>query len=115
MPYNRLTEFYQIYFSNQDTRIIKGSYIGDQEKIRKLSAFFFWGAWVCSAERPGKSYSYTHNWPYDPRAGNLPETPVIFWTIIGSLGLVIGFGVVLFYHGRLEKLMTAHSLITQPH
>ena len=102
---NRLTEFYRVYFSNQGTqKSLKQSYIGDQEKIRKLSAFFFWGSWVCSSERPGKSYSYTHNWPYDPQAGNIPETPVIFWTIIGSLGLVIGLGTVLFYHGRLEKL-----------
>ena len=83
---------------------LKASYIGDQEKIRKLTAFFFWGSWVCSSERPGKSYSYTHNWPFDPQAGNIPETPVVFWTIIGSLGLVIGLGIVLFYHGRLEKL-----------
>ena len=102
---NRLTEFYRVYFSNQGTQqSLKESYIGDQEKIRKLSAFFFWGSWVCSAERPGKGYSYTHNWPYDPQAGNIPETPVVFWTIIGSLGLVIGLGIVLFYHGRLEKL-----------
>jgi nitric oxide reductase subunit B len=102
--FTRLVEFYQNYFSGSGQQSLKAGYVGDETEIRKLSAFFYWGAWVCSAQRPGKSYSYTHNWPYDPGAGNLPETPVIFWTIIGSLGLVIGLGVVLFYHGRLEKL-----------
>lgn len=100
----KLADFYKGYFSASGQRSLKPGYVGDGNEIKKLSAFFFWGAWVCSAERPGKSYSYTHNWPYDPDAGNLAGTPVIFWTIIGSLGLVIGLGVVLFYHGRLEKL-----------
>jgi nitric oxide reductase subunit B len=102
--YNRLVEFYTVYFQSQGQSSLKAGYLADKKEIKQLSSFFFWGAWVCSTERPGKKYSYTHNWPYDPGAGNTPETPVIFWTIIGSLGLVIGLGIVLFYHGRLEKL-----------
>ncbi len=101
----RLVEFYTAYFTTSSFQhSLKSTYIRDKEDIRKLAAFFHWGAWVCSTERPGKTYSYTHNWPFDPKAGNTPGMPVIFWTIIGSLGLVIGLGIVLFYHGRLEKL-----------
>jgi nitric oxide reductase subunit B len=74
------------------------------EELKALSAFFYWGAWVCGVERPGKNYSYTHNWPYDPSAGNQPSAAVIFWSIIGSLGLILGLGLVLYYHGRMEKL-----------
>lgn len=73
-------------------------------EIKALSAFFYWGAWVCGTERPGKNYSYTHNWPYDPSAGNQPSAAVILWSIIGSLGLILGLGLVLYYHGRMEKL-----------
>jgi nitric oxide reductase subunit B len=73
-------------------------------EIRELTAFFFWGAWVCGVERPGKTYSYTHNWPYDPNAGNTPSPAIILWSIIGSLGLIFGLGIVLYYHGRLENL-----------
>ncbi len=80
------------------------NYIKDDSEIRQLSAFFYWGSWVCGVERPGKAYSYTHNWPYDPDAGNTPSPAVIIWTIIGSLGLILGLGIVLYYHGRLEKL-----------
>jgi nitric oxide reductase subunit B len=103
--YRRMTGFYQQYFNGTSSqKSLKPEYIGDQDSIEKLTAFFIWGAWVCSAERPGESYSYTHNWPYDRSVGNVPETPVVIWTIIGSLGLLVGLGIVLFYHGRLEKL-----------
>ncbi len=101
----KLPAFYEEYFTGSTgQKSLKNGYIGDAPTIEKLTAFFFWGAWVCSTERPGETYSYTHNWPFDPDAGNEAELPVIFWTIIGSLGLVIGLGIVLFYHGRLEKL-----------
>ena len=102
--YSQLVKYYEDYFLKSGQVSLNEKYIGTPEDIKKLTAFFYWGAWVCSTERPGKTYSYTHNWPYDPDAGNRPETPVIFWTIIGSLGLVLGLGIVLFYHGRLEKL-----------
>lgn len=98
---SQLVVYYEEYFKKSTS--LPAAYVAPED-VRTLTAFFFWGAWVCSTERPGKTYSYTHNWPYDKEAGNLPETPVIFWTIIGSLGLVIGLGIVLFYHGRLEKL-----------
>jgi nitric oxide reductase subunit B len=81
-----------------------GGYITSHEEIASLTAFFFWGAWVCGVERPGTNYSYTHNWPYDPQAGNVPSAAIILWSIVGSLGLVFGLGVVLYYHGKLEKL-----------
>ncbi|HEY5326345.1 MAG TPA: cbb3-type cytochrome c oxidase subunit I [Mucilaginibacter sp.] len=79
-------------------------YITSKEELKSLTAFFFWGSWVCSAERPGEPYSYTNNWPYDRQAGNTPTPAVILWSIIGSLALIIGLGLVLYYHGKLEKL-----------
>ncbi|MBE2229924.1 MAG: cbb3-type cytochrome c oxidase subunit I [Chitinophagaceae bacterium] len=79
-------------------------YIQNREEIKSLTAFFFWGAWVCGVQRPGETYSYTHNWPFDPEAGNTPSAAIILWSILGSLGLVFGLGIVLYYHGRLEKL-----------
>jgi nitric oxide reductase subunit B len=79
-------------------------YIKDREELKSLSAFFFWGSWVCSTQRPGKNYSYTHNWPHDPAAGNSPSPAIILWSILGSLGLIFGLGLVLYYHGKLEQL-----------
>lgn len=102
----KLVTYYQNFFTNaaEPHGFKPVNYISDTAEIRVLSAFFFWGAWVCGVERPGKTYSYTHNWPFDPAAGNQPSGAVTFWTIIGSLGLLLGLGLVLYYHGRMEKL-----------
>lgn len=79
-------------------------YISDSAEIKSLTAFFFWGSWVCGVERPGESYSYTHNWPFDKDAGNTPSAAIILWSIMGTLGLILGLGLVLYYHGKLEKI-----------
>ena len=101
----QLTLFYLDIFKGNGKESFKpANYIKTDLEIRQLSAFFFWGSWVCGVERPGKEYSYTHNWPYDPIAGNTPSPAVIIWTIIGSLGLMLGLGIVLYYHGKLDKL-----------
>ena len=101
----QLTIFYLDVFKGTGANSFKPeNYIKDDAEIRQLAAFFYWGSWVCGVERPGKEYSYTHNWPFDPMAGNTPSPAVIIWTIVGSLGLMLGLGIVLYYHGRLEKL-----------
>ena len=101
----QLTVYYLDIFKGTGNQSFKpANYIKTDLEIKQLSAFFFWGSWVCGVERPGKEYSYTHNWPYDTTAGNTPSPAVIIWSIIGSLGLMLGLGIVLYYHGRLEKL-----------
>ena len=78
-------------------------YLTDATELRQLAAFFFWGAWVCSAERPGSTVSYTHNWPYDPEAGNVPGTSVLLWSVLGGATLIFGLGVVLWLYGRMGR------------
>jgi len=80
------------------------NYISNQDELRNLASFFFWGAWVCAVERPGESYSYTHNWPYDPEAGNTPTSEVILWSVLGMLGFVLGCGIVLYFIGQYNQL-----------
>lgn len=80
------------------------NYIQNREEIRHLSSFFFWGAWVCVTERPGEIFSYTHNWPYDPAAGNTPTTPVMLWSVIGLLFFVLACGFVLYFIGQYNQL-----------
>lgn len=79
-------------------------YITDETELRDLAAFFFWGAWVCGVERPGKTYTYTHNWPYDELAGNRPSPQVMLWSVIALLGLVAALGAVLFLYGRYASI-----------
>ncbi len=105
----KLVTYYETKFSGDGASgsFRPAGYLKNKDEIRSLTSFFFWGAWVCGAQRPGKNYSYTHNWPYDPEAGNTPSAAIILWSIIGSLGLVFGLGIVLYYHGKLEKLNDA--------
>jgi nitric oxide reductase subunit B len=82
---NELKKYYLNKFTNPATEgaFKPSGYLTNESEINSFTAFAFWGAWVCGVERPGKNYSYTHNWPYDPAAGNLPSAAVIFWSMIG--------------------------------
>ncbi len=72
------------------------------ENLRAVSSFFYWGGWVSVAQRPGKDYSYTHNWPYDPDAGNYATTDTFIWTFISIFALWIGISVVLYVYGQMK-------------
>ncbi|HSB92234.1 MAG TPA: cbb3-type cytochrome c oxidase subunit I [Flavitalea sp.] len=102
----KLVAYYQQKFTDSSVpgAFTPSHYITDKAELRSLASFFFWGAWVCGVERPGEKYSYTHNWPFDPAAGNTPSSAIILWSIIGALALIIGLGLVLYYHGKLETL-----------
>lgn len=90
--------------ANTENAFPPPGYISDRQEVSDLSDFFFWGAWVCSVERPGVDFSYTHNWPYDPLAGNNPTSPVILWSVLGLLAFVLACGVVLYFIGQYNQL-----------
>ena len=104
--FGKLTTYYtDLYIDkNQGDHFPPVGYISDRAEVTNLSAFFFWGAWVCVTDRPGSNYSYTHNWPYDPGSGNTPTSPVILWSVLGLLGFVLACGIVLYYIGQYNQL-----------
>lgn len=69
-----------------------------------LTAFFAWAAWACVANRPGKDYSYTNNFPYDPDAGNRPSASTYLWSAMSLVTLLAGLGLILFFFGKFEFL-----------
>lgn len=79
-------------------------YITDPEDIRALTAYFFWGGWVSAADRPGETFSYTHNWPYDPDAGNVPTLATWLWSFASILVLFVGIMAVLYVYGQLKAM-----------
>lgn len=72
--------------------------------IEALTAFFFWGAWVSGANRPGETYSYTHNWPFDPEAANTPTAATLIWSVMSILGLFSAIMLVLYVYGQMKDL-----------
>jgi nitric oxide reductase subunit B len=78
--------------------------IQDPKELRQLTAFFAWAAWASAANRPGKPYSYTNNFPYDPLAGNLPSWHAYLWSALSLITLLAGTAIVLFSFGKFNFL-----------
>lgn len=78
--------------------------ITDPDEIHDLTAFFAWTAWVASARRPGKDYSYTNNWPPEPLVGNHPTAAVVLWSMLSLGALLGGLGLLFACYGRYDFL-----------
>ena len=80
------------------------SLIGNPEELRQLTAFFAWTAWASAANRPGRSHTYTNNFPYDPLAGNTPGRDAFLWSALSLITLLAGTALVLFAFGKFDYL-----------
>ncbi len=83
---------------------LPAKYITDPEELRQLTAFFAWTAWASVANRPGKPYSYTNNFPYDPVSGNTPTSDAVLWSALSLITLLAGTAGVLFAFGKFDFL-----------
>jgi nitric oxide reductase subunit B len=93
------------YFARTVTsRGLPAGYLTDPAELRPLTAFFAWTAWASVANRPGASYSYTNNFPYDPAAGNTPTAGAYLWSALSLVALLAGTAAVLFAFGRFDYL-----------
>ncbi len=100
-----LNEHYTSMFTDADyyEAFDPAGYISDPDDIAKLTAFFFWGGWVAAANRPGESYSYTHNWPGDKDAGNFPTSATFMWSVFSIFALILGVCIVLYVYGQMKE------------
>ena len=74
--------------------------ITDRADLAELTAFFAWTAWAGAAERPGHNYSYTNNWPPEPRVDNRPTADVVVWSVLSLIALLGGIGLLFAAFGR---------------
>ena len=88
--------------SARQRRVVEGR-VADPNELRKLTAFFTWAAWGSVAQRPGRTHSYTNNFPYDPLAGT-PHRGALLWTAISFIFLLGGIAVVLLAFGKFDYL-----------
>jgi nitric oxide reductase subunit B len=77
--------------------------ITDPQEIKELTAFFSWTAWASAAERPGHSYSYTNNWPPEPRVDNTPTADIVVWSGLSLTALLVGLGALFALYGRWSR------------
>jgi nitric oxide reductase subunit B len=100
-----MVEHYQGFFQSAVSRGgAQANWIVDRQDVRSLTAFFGWTAWTATANRPGKNYSYTNNWPPEPLAGNFVTADAVTWSVISIIGLLGGTGLVFFLFGRYDWL-----------
>ena len=78
--------------------------VRDAEELRQLTSFFVWAAWASAVRRPGESYTYTNNFPYDPLVGNHPTGATVLWSAVSLIFLLGGIGIVLFAFGKFDYL-----------
>jgi nitric oxide reductase subunit B len=93
------------YFTRKDAAPgLPANYIHNPGELKALTTYFAWAAWATTANRPGKDYSYTNNWPYEPMAGNLPSTEAYVWSALSLITLLSGLGLILFVVGKFDYL-----------
>ncbi|OPY73509.1 MAG: Nitric oxide reductase subunit B [Syntrophorhabdus sp. PtaU1.Bin050] len=103
--YQHQIDKWKRYFSEPlSNRGLSNGLIRDPKEIEQLTAFFAWTAWASVANRPGKLYSYTNNFPYDPIAGNTPSRDAFLWSALSLITLLAGTALILFAFGRFNYL-----------
>jgi len=102
---NHLSKYYKSLFTNDPAfNKLRADYaiptntIKNEEKMRKMNAFFFWATWATVTERPGSDVSYTHNWPAEDLVGNRPTMDLMVWSGVSIILLILCIGILVFYH-----------------
>ncbi|MGH3561706.1 MAG: nitric-oxide reductase large subunit, partial [Mycobacterium sp.] len=101
---------YADYFGENSTKYgLLPKMITDPAEIHDLTAFFAWTAWASAAERPGHRYSYTNNWPAEPRVDNGPTGSIVVWSVLSLIVLLGGIGVMFALYGRWSQNIGWHG------
>lgn len=76
------------------------AYSLDNQSALQTADFLIYSSLTTIAHRPGKNFSYTNNWPYEPTMGNTPTPDTFYWTWVSFCFVFFGFGVVLYIYHR---------------
>jgi len=77
--------------------------VSDPDRLKKLSAFFFWTSWAASTNRANEEITYTHNWPYEPLVGNRPTGETVVWTGVSIIMLLAGISAMVWWYAARKS------------
>lgn len=104
---NNSSHYADVFTNGRDEYAIPRNALSDPEKLRKLSAFFFWSSWAASTNRPDDIVTYTNNWPHDDLIDNKPTPDTVVWTGVSIILLLLGIGVMAWWYamnkGEVEQ------------
>jgi nitric oxide reductase subunit B len=109
----RLREHWDSVFSvGEQEAAISPGVVKTAEERRELADFFFWTSWAAGTLRPGKSLTYTNNWPPDRSVGNEIAPAAVGWSIGSMLAvmLAIGGALVFFFKGNYDRDLSGMEL-----
>lgn len=96
---NKNIKHYNDIFTNgKKEYAIPKNTLSNDEKLRKLNAFFFWSAWAAATNRPNDNVTYTNNWPHEELIQNIPTPDTIVWTGVSIIILLFGIGAMAWYY-----------------
>ena len=85
------------------------AYSLDSQKRVQTADFLIYSSLTTVARRPGQSFSWTINWPYEPLVGNQPTNATFIWTwasltiVFFFIGAVLAiFRLFIEHHGTEE-------------
>ena len=108
--FDSIEQHYADFFGEDSTKYgLIPKAITDDQEIHELTAFFSWTAWAAAAERPGHSYSYTNNWPSEPRVDNGPTADIVVWSGLSLVALLGGLGGLFALYGRWSRQIGWHA------
>ena len=95
---SNLEHYQSVFIGGEADYAIPPETISDDERLRKLTSFFFWTAWASAADRPGDIASYTNNWPHEPLVGNRPTGDNVVWTGVSIIMLLAGISAMAWWY-----------------
>jgi nitric oxide reductase subunit B len=104
-----LKHYSDVFANGKAEYAIPAGAASDPDRLRKLSAFFFWTSWGASTNRPSEDSTFTNNWPYEPLVGNRPTGDTVVWTGVSIIMLLAGISAMVWWYAARkneEKALT---------
>jgi nitric oxide reductase subunit B len=98
-----LKHYSDVFANGKAEYAIPAGAVSDPDRLKKLSAFFFWSSWAASTNRPNDQITYTHNWPYEPLVGNRPTGETVVWTGVSIIMLLAGISAMVWWYAARKS------------
>ncbi|MCY3005062.1 MAG: nitric-oxide reductase large subunit [Planctomycetota bacterium] len=105
-----LKHYSDVFANGKAEYAIPAGAVSDPDRLRKLSAFFFWTAWGASTNRPNEDTTFTNNWPYEPLVGNRPTGDTVVWTGVSIIMLLAGISAMVWWYAARKSEEEAITL-----
>jgi len=98
-----LKHYSDVFANGRAEYAIPAAAVSDPDRLRKLSAFFFWTSWSASTNRLNEEITFTHNWPYEPLVGNRPTGETVVWTGVSIIMLLAGISAMVWWYAARKS------------